>query len=152
MNLIEVMWSSFKKPILWSVLKKKKKSILRMEVIWTNGLSVCTAVSARPSLWACSLHKTKLVEEGPTCAWGQGGEPPSTYYVPSTGPGASHTMASFKFHDMPHPTVTVENPSHCYCKMGQGRQGTKTQALVSLQHPSFLQSTRLDCCYCFNEC
>lgn len=33
MNLIEVMWSSFKKPILWSVLKKKKKSILRMEVI-----------------------------------------------------------------------------------------------------------------------
>ena len=114
MSLIEVMWSSFKKPILWSVFKKKKKkkSILRMEVIWTNALSVRTAVSARPSLWACSLRKTKLVEEEPACAWGQGGEPPSTYYVPGTGPGASHTMAPFKFPDMPHPTVTVENPSH----------------------------------------
>ena len=76
MSLIEVMWSSFKKPILWSVLKKKK-SILRMEVIWTNALSVSTAVSARPSFWVCSLRKTKLVEVEPTCAWGREGSLPA---------------------------------------------------------------------------
>ena len=127
-----------------------------MEVIWVNALSVCIAVSARPSLSACSLCKTKLAERSPRVHASREGNFPSTYYVPGTVPGVSHTTAPFKFHDMTqdscsHPIVTDEKSATVTERQAKVRQGTKTQTLVSLQHPSFLHHTRPDSCYCFNE-